>query len=301
MNNDWVNIVEVGARDGLQNEATQLSVNQRLQLIEKLSQTGLTTIEAGAFVSPKWVPQMAGSDEVLSQALTNQTFDHLNLPVLTPNRKGFEAAKAAGAKEIAIFGAASETFSQRNINCTVEESLARFRDFVGEALEEGIRVRGYVSCLVACPYEGWITPQQVVPVVRELFNMGCYEVSLGDTIGRGTPKRVQAVLQALLTEFKPEQLAMHFHDTYGMAIANVMAGLDLGLRTIDASVGGAGGCPYAQGASGNVATEDVVYLLEQQGLRSNVNLDALVETGAWLFELLGKPAPSKVHQALLGK
>lgn len=295
MSRPAVNLVEVGPRDGLQNESTPLSVADRLELIRRLVEAGLTTVEAGSFVSPKWVPQMSGTDQVLAGLDLNNVERY---PVLVPNLKGWEAARASSAKDIAIFGAASETFSQKNINCSIKESLARFKPVAEQALAADVRVRGYVSCLVACPYEGEITPAQVLPVVRALFDMGCYEVSLGDTIGRGTPRQIKAVLTALLAEHDADQLALHCHDTYGMAAANIMAGLDLGIRTFDSSVGGAGGCPYAPGASGNVATEEVVYLLENEGFDTGVDLEELAATGRWLFEKLGKPVPSKVNQAM---
>lgn len=291
---DSIRLVEVGPRDGLQNEARPLSVEQRLELIQKLADSGLTEIEAGSFVSPKWVPQMADTDQVLA-GLNLKGPNHY--PVLVPNQKGLDAAIQAGAKDIAVFGAASESFSQKNINCSIEESLNRFRPVAAQAQEAGIRVRGYVSCLVACPYEGPIKPAQVVPVVRALFDMGCYEVSLGDTIGKGTPRSIKAVLDALLTEFPANRLALHCHDTYGMALANIMAGLERGIRVFDSSLGGAGGCPYAPGASGNVATEDVVYLLEQEGFNTGVNLATLVDTGRWLFHLLDKVPASRVNLA----
>ncbi|MHA7880508.1 MAG: hydroxymethylglutaryl-CoA lyase [Saccharospirillum sp.] len=294
---DSIRLVEVGPRDGLQNEARPLSVEQRLELIHKLADCGLAEIEAGSFVSPKWVPQMADTDQVLA-GLDLHGPNHY--PVLVPNQKGLDAALAAGAKDIAVFGAASESFSQKNINCSIEDSLNRFRPVAEQAREAGIRVRGYVSCLVACPYEGPIQPKQVVPVVRALFEMGCYEVSLGDTIGRGTPKSIKAVLDTLLTEFPAERLALHCHDTYGMALANIMAGLERGIRVFDSSVGGAGGCPYAPGASGNVATEDLVYLLEQEGFHTGVNLSFLVDTARWLFHLLDKEPNSRVNRAYSG-
>ncbi|MEX0622983.1 MAG: hydroxymethylglutaryl-CoA lyase, partial [Saccharospirillum sp.] len=294
MSRPAVNLVEVGPRDGLQNESTPLSVTDRLELIRRLVEAGLSTVEAGSFVSPKWVPQMTGTDQVLA-GLNLTSYERY--PVLVPNLQGWEAAQASGARDIAIFGAASETFSQKNINCSIKESLARFKPVAEQALAADVRVRGYVSCLVACPYEGEITPAQVLPVVRALFEMGCYEVSLGDTIGRGTPRQIKAVLTALLAEHDADQLGLHCHDTYGMAAANIMTGLDLGIRTFDSSVGGAGGCPYAPGASGNVATEEVVYLLENEGFDTGVDLEALAATGRWLFEKLGKPVPSKVNQA----
>lgn len=301
MTHDQVSIVEVGARDGLQNESHILPVEQRVELIGRLIDCGLTRIEAGSFVSPKWVPQMADSDSVLQALIAQPRSENISLPVLTPNLKGLENAIAAGAREVAIFGAASESFSQKNINCSIAESLERFEAVCALAHEHRIKVRGYVSCLVGCPYEGKIAPEQVLPVVRKLFDLGCYEVSLGDTIGVGTPVAIAQVLNLLLKEFPASWLALHCHDTYGMAIANLRKGLDLGIRTIDASVGGAGGCPYAQGASGNVATEDVAYFLNAEGLATGIDLPQLVETGQWLFEQLGKPVPSRVNRALVGK
>ncbi len=296
-----IGIVEVGPRDGLQNEAKILTPSQRVELITRLVKTGLKAVEAGSFVSSKWVPQMEGSDQVLI-ALNESIIDSsTSLPVLTPNIKGYDLAKAAGAKEVAIFGAASETFSQKNINCSISESLIRFKDVVEPAKEDGIRVRGYVSCLVACPYEGEIKPAQVIPVVKALLDMGCYEVSLGDTVGRGTPLAIERVITSLQREFSDAQFALHCHDTFGMAIANIAKALELGIHRFDASVGGAGGCPYATGASGNVATEDLVYFLNQQGLNCGVDLPALVETGHWLFQQLGKLPPSRVNRALHGK
>lgn len=295
MTTDRVQLVEVGPRDGLQNESRPLPVEQRVELIQRLVHAGLTNVEAGSFVSPKWVPQMADTDKVLGMLDLDGPAHH---PVLVPNHKGYEAALEAGAKDIAVFGAASETFSQKNINCSIEESLERFRPIAQQAGRAGMRVRGYISCLVVCPYEGVIYPHQVVPVVRELFDMGCYEVSLGDTVGQGTPKSIAAVLDALLNEFPPEKLALHCHDTYGTAIANIQAGLERGIRTFDSSVGGAGGCPYASGAAGNVATEDVLYYLHNEGFETGVNLEAVAEVGQWLFGQLGKTPPSKVNQAL---
>jgi hydroxymethylglutaryl-CoA lyase len=266
-----------------------------------LADTGLQSIEAGAFVSPKWVPQMANSGDVLATLINDPTFARVNLPVLTPNQKGLDSALAAGAKEIAIFGAASESFTQKNINCSIDESLQRFEQVCAAAKANDVRVRGYVSCLVACPYEGDIAPEQVLRVVTRLFDLGCYEVSLGDTIGVATPASIQKVLRMLLDHFPASKLALHCHDTYGMAIANIMEGLNHGIRTFDASVGGAGGCPYAAGASGNVATEDVVYLLEKEGFHTGVDLDKLVSAGQWLFNKLNKPVVSKVNNALHSK
>ena len=296
-----ITIVEVGARDGLQNEGVTLTVDDRVELVRRLAASGLTHIEVGSFVSPKWVPQMIGSDLVLERLQSDTSLSHVQFPVLTPNMKGYERARANGAREISIFGAASESFSQKNINCSIAESLQRFEDVSSQALADDVKVRGYLSCLVACPYEGNIKPSQVVPVVEKLIDLGCYEVSLGDTIGRGTPKSIRNVITALQTEFSDQAFALHCHDTYGMAIANIMAALDLGVTVFDSSVGGAGGCPYAVGASGNVATEDLVYLLEQEGLKTGVDINSLIETSQWLFSKLGRKSASKVNQALSGK
>ena len=293
-----VRLVEVGPRDGLQSESTLLTVPQRVALVERLAASGLQNIEVGSFVSPRWVPQMSNSGKVLSTLLQNPLCANRRLPVLIPNLKGYQAAKAAGAKEIAIFCSASETFSQRNINCSIATSLARYRLVIEQALTDGMLVRGYVSCVVECPYDGKVDAAQVLQVVEQLLALGCYEVSLGDTLGRATPKNMRHLLQLLLRSVPARQLALHCHDTYGMAIANIGTGLELGIRTIDASVGGAGGCPYARGASGNVATEDVLYLLHEEGIETGIDLPAVVATGRWLFSLLGKPTRSKASCAL---
>ncbi len=290
-----ISIVEVGPRDGLQNEAREVTLDTRLELIERLVATGLTTIEAGAFVSPRWVPQMAGSADLLSRL---DTAGPVRYPVLVPNLKGLEAAMAAGARDIAVFGAASELFSQKNINCSIAESIERFTPVIREALACGIRVRGYVSCVVACPYEGDIAPATVAAVADRLFQLGCYEISLGDTIGTGTPNRVLAMLDAVSRKVPATHLAGHFHDTWGMAIANIRASLDAGLRCFDASVAGLGGCPYARGASGNVATEDVVWMLEREGFDTGIDLAALVETAAFISHALGREPASKVCRAM---
>ncbi|MFV0284121.1 MAG: hydroxymethylglutaryl-CoA lyase [Castellaniella sp.] len=291
-------IVEVGPRDGLQNEAGIVPTDTKLAFIERLVATGLRQVEATAFVSPKWVPQMADHARLLA-ALPKD--DGVSYPVLTPNMKGFEAAMAAGATEVAIFAAASEGFSQRNINCSIAGSIGRFVPVVEAARRAGIRVRGYVSCVIGCPYDGPIDPAQVAAVARDLSELGCYEVSLGDTIGVGTPASVQRMLAAVAANVPVSRLAGHYHDTYGMAIANVMASWQFGLRSFDSSVSGLGGCPYAKGASGNVATEDVVYLLHALGAETGVDLDRLVDCSAWISAFLGRPPGSRVTRALLAK
>lgn len=294
-NSNSVTIVEVGPRDGLQNEATLISVADKVALIEQLANAGLRKIEAGSFVSPKWVPQMADSGAVFEQL--NRKPDVV-YTALTPNMRGFEAAVAARADEIAVFGAASEAFSQKNINCSIEESIARFDPVMAAAKAAGIPVRGYVSCVVDCPYDGAIDPQQVTRVAKQLLALGCYEISLGDTIGTGTPNTIRRMLDAVLTEVPAAQLAIHCHDTYGQAIANIHTALELGIRTVDSSVGGLGGCPYAKGAAGNVATEDVVYLLHGLGFDTGVDLSKLVQTSHSIAKVLGKPNQSKVANAM---
>jgi hydroxymethylglutaryl-CoA lyase len=292
-----VTIVEVGPRDGLQNEARPVPVAERVALIEALAEAGLPVVEAGSFVSPKWVPQMAGSDEVLR---TVRRRPGVRYPVLVPNRKGLEAALAAGADEISVFGAASESFSQKNINCSIAESLERFRPVVTEARSRGLRVRGYVSCAVGCPYEGEIAPAAVARVARELHAMGCFEVSLGDTVGVGTPRKTAAMLDAVVREVPVAALAIHAHDTYGQALANVLTALELGVRVIDGSVAGLGGCPYAKGASGNVATEDVIYMLDGMGVRTGVDSDAVIAAGSMICKALGRVSGSRVARARSG-
>lgn len=289
-----VNIVEVGPRDGLQNEKQTVALPDKLALIQRLAASGLSSIEAGAFVSPRWVPQMADTAEVLAAL---DLAGPVNYPVLVPNDKGMDAALAAGVREIAVFGAASEAFSQKNINASIAESLRRFESVIRRAQDAGVRVRGYVSCVVGCPYEGYIAPQRVADVARTLYEMGCYEVSLGDTIGVGTPNRVLEMLDAVSAAVPVEKLAGHFHDTYGMAIANVHAALQQGVRTFDASVSGLGGCPYARGASGNVATEDVVYLLHGLGYHTGVDLDALADAAWFIADVLGREPGSRYARA----
>ncbi len=278
-------IVEVGPRDGLQNEPAAVPAATRIAFIEKLIAAGLTSIEAGSFVSPKWVPQMAGTAEVL-QAFGGRA--GISLPVLVPNEQGLDAALAAGAREIAIFGAASETFSRKNINCSIEESLQRFGPVAERALAAGVKVRGYVSCVLGCPYEGRVQPGKVAEVAARLFELGCYEISLGDTIGVGTPRAAREMLKAAGQRVPLPRLAVHFHDTYGQAIANIYACVEEGVRAADSSAGGLGGCPYAKGASGNVATEDVVYLLDGLGFETGVDRDAVIEAGRYIYAALGK-------------
>lgn len=291
-------IVEVGPRDGLQNEKQALSTAVKLELIRRLATSGLRSIEAGAFVSPKWVPQMAGSAEVMAGL---DLAGPVSYPVLVPNEQGLDAALEAGAREIAVFGAASESFSRRNINASIAESLQRFAPVMARAQAAGVPVRGYVSCVVGCPYEGRIAPAKVAEVAARLLDMGCYEISLGDTIGVGTPSSVLAMLEAVSKAVPMTQLAGHFHDTYGMAISNIHACLNAGMMTFDSSVAGLGGCPYAQGASGNVATEDVVYLLHGEGHDTGVDLAALVDTAWFIADALGKPPASKLAYAFADK
>jgi hydroxymethylglutaryl-CoA lyase len=297
-----VRLVEVGPRDGLQNEAIQVSLANRRELIERLARAGLREIEAGAFVSPKWVPQMADSAPLLQSLQPLRTppgpLAGVRLPVLTPNLQGYTAARAAGADRVAVFAAASETFSQRNINCSIRESLQRFEPVLAAARLDRIPVRAYLSCVVGCPYEGAVAPAAVADVAAQLLAMGCYEISLGDTIGVGTPASVLAMLQAVARTVPVAQLAGHFHDTYGMAVANVYAAFGFGVCTFDASVAGLGGCPYAPGASGNVATEDLVYLFRGLGVETAVDLDALIEAGAWICGQLGRETRSRVARSL---
>jgi hydroxymethylglutaryl-CoA lyase len=291
-------IVEVGPRDGLQNEPSPVSVNVKIALIEGLAEAGLKSIEAGSFVSPKWVPQMAASAEVLAGL---KPLPGVSLPVLVPNAKGLEAALAAGAKEIAVFLAASESFSQRNINCSIEESFQRVAPVVADALAAGLSVRGYLSCVLGCPYEGEISPVKVVDLAERLAGLGCYEISFGDTIGVGTAHKARSLMRSAIHALGANRVAVHFHDTYGQALANLLACLDLGVTVADSSVAGLGGCPYAKGASGNLATEDLVYLLDGLGVETGVSLDRLAEVGAEICSQLGKKPTSKVAQALSAK
>ena len=293
-----VRIVEVGPRDGLQNEKQEVPTGVKLELIERLAEAGLPAVEATAFVSPKWIPQMADHTEVLERIRRKPGVDY---PVLTPNLKGFESARAAGATEVAIFGAASEAFSKKNINCSIAESLERFRPVTDAARDANIKVRGYISCVVGCPYEGEIEPDKVAEVAEALFHLGCYEISLGDTIGVGTPAKIQRMIKACAHRVPVEQLAGHYHDTYGQALANIYASLELGVATFDSSIAGLGGCPYAAGASGNVATEDVVYMLNGLGIETGVDLDRLVEIGQWICGVLGKEPATKAGRAIAAK
>jgi len=290
-----VRLVEVGPRDGLQNEAQPISVADKVQLVDALSAAGLSYIEVGSFVSPKWVPQMAGSAEVFAQI---QRKPGVTYGALAPNLRGFEDALAAGVKEVAVFAAASEAFSQRNINCSISESLERFEPIMDAARQHGISVRGYVSCVLGCPYEGEVAPEQVAAVARELYSMGCYEVSLGDTIGTGTAGATRRLFEVVATQVPRDSLAGHFHDTYGQAIANIYASLLEGISVFDSSIAGLGGCPYAKGASGNVATEDVVYLLNGLGIDTGIDLEALIRAGQQISHVLGRPTGSRVAKAL---
>jgi hydroxymethylglutaryl-CoA lyase len=293
-----VTIVDVGPRDGLQAEPEVVTTATKIELINRLSEAGVPSVEAGAFVSPKWVPQMADSTEVLAGI-----HRHLGTcyPVLVPNEKGLKRAVASDVKEIAIFGAASETFSQKNINCSIEESIERFRPVAAAAHAAGIHVRGYISCVLGCPYEGDVSVASVVRVARALDEMGCYEVSLGDTIGVGTPSRARDLVAAVSKVVPVERQALHFHDTYGQALANILACLEVGVATVDTAVAGLGGCPYAPGASGNVASEDVVYMLDGMGIETGIDLGALVDAGVFISTALGREPKSKVAQARIAK
>ena len=284
-------LYEVGPRDGLQAEKQIVPTADKIALIDRLSESGLTHIEAASFVSPKWVPQMADATEVMAGITRASGVDY---PVLTPNMKGYEAALAAGAATVAIFGAASETFSQKNINCSTAESLARFQPLCEAAARDGVKVRGYVSTVVACPYEGRIDPHAVADLASRMLDMGCYEISLGDTIGVATPADTMRLLDVVIGRLDAAQLAVHFHDTYGQALANILTSLDYGITTVDASVGGLGGCPYAPGASGNVATEDVLYMLNGLGIETGVDLDSLVRAAWFISDVLGRAPRSKV-------
>ncbi|HTY98463.1 MAG TPA: hydroxymethylglutaryl-CoA lyase [Rhodocyclaceae bacterium] len=293
-----VRIVEVGPRDGLQNEAQPVATDVKVELIRRLADCGLKAIEATAFVSPKWVPQMADGAAVMA-AIERRS--GVSYPVLVPNLAGLEAALAAGAREVAVFAAASESFSRKNINCSVAESIERFAPVLAAAKAAGMKVRGYVSCVLGCPYEGEVQPAAVADLAWTLFEMGCYEISLGDTIGRGTPGKAKTMIEAVAKRVPLKKLAGHYHDTYGMAAANIYASLEMGVAVFDASVAGLGGCPYAAGASGNVATEDVVWLMNGLGIDTGVDLDRLVETAAWISRQLGRPPASRVARALLAR
>lgn len=294
---DQVRIVEVGPRDGLQNEKTPVSVEDRIAFVKALVGAGLHTVEVGSFVSPKAIPKMMGSDQVFLGLRDLPGEFH----VLVPNEKGYEGAKAVGAKVIAVFASASEGFSRANINCSVAESIERFKPVIERAKADGIRVRGYVSCVLGCPYDGDVAPQAVVDVSKTLFDLGCYEVSLGDTIGVGTPSKARQMLRAVAGSVPMPKLAMHFHDTYGQGLANLYAGMEEGCRVVDSAAGGLGGCPYAPGATGNVGTEDVVYMLEGMGIATGVDMNKLLAATNTISALIGRPPVSRVASALNAK
>ena len=291
---EHVRIVEVGPRDGLQNEKSIIAARDKIELIDRLSETGLQCIEATSFVSAKWIPQLADAAEVFA-GFTRKP--GVSYPVLVPNEQGFDRALAVGATEVAVFSAASEAFNQKNINASIDESIERFKPILVRALSLGVKVRGYVSTVLGCPYQGDVPVADVVRVARRMHDLGCYEISLGDTIGLGTPLKARDMLRAVADAVPMSALAVHFHDTRGQALANVLACLEEGVRVVDSAVSGTGGCPYAKGASGNVATEDVVYLLEGMGMDTGVDLARLVDTGRWLSALLGRASGSKVTMA----
>ena len=293
-----VKLVDVSPRDGLQNEKSSVPTQVKVELIERLSEAGLQSIEAGSFVSPKWVPQMADSAEVMARIRRKP---NVTYPVLVPNMKGLEAAIAAGATEVAGFAAATEAFSKRNTNCTIAESMQRQKEVCIAALNAGLRVRGYISVVLGCPYEGDVKPAAVTEVARELRDMGCYEISLGDTIGTGTPARAQRLIEALAPHIPVSMLAGHFHDTYGQALANILAVMEQGVAVFDTSVAGLGGCPYAKGATGNVATEDVLYMLNGLAVETGVDMDRLLDASQFICEHLGRPTMSRAGRALAAK
>ena len=293
-----VKMVEVGPRDGLQNESTYVPTHIKIELIQRLADAGFTVVEATSFVSPKWVPQMADNTQVMAGIKRKSGVSY---PALVPNMKGFESAVAAGAQEIAVFSAASETFSKKNTNCSIAEGLERFGAVCEAAQSKSILVRGYISCVLGCPYEGEVAPNKVAHVAKLLYGMGCYEISLGDTIGVGTPGKTKTMIEAVAERVPVEKLAGHFHDTYGQALANVYAALECGVAVIDSSVAGLGGCPYARGASGNVASEDVLYMLNGLGIKSGVDLDQLIDAGQFISDYLGRPPVSKVSRAITAK
>ena len=291
---EHVRIVEVGPRDGLQNEKSIIAARDKIELIDRLSETGLQCIEATSFVSAKWIPQLADAAEVFA-GFTRKP--GVSYPVLVPNEQGFDRALAVGATEVAVFSAASEAFNQKNINASIDESIERFKPILVRALSLGVKVRGYVSTVLGCPYQGEVPVADVVRVARRMHDLGCYEISLGDTIGIGTPVKAREMLRAVANAVPMSSLAVHFHDTRGQALANILACLEEGVRVVDSAVSGTGGCPYAKGASGNVATEDVVYMLEGMGMDTGVDLQRLVDTGRWLSALLGRASGSKVTMA----
>jgi len=293
-----VKMVEVGPRDGLQNEAVNVPAAAKIELIDRLTDAGLSVVEATAFVSPKWVPQMADNAQVMAGIRRKPGVSY---PVLVPNRKGLDAALAAGCDEVVVFGAATEAFSKRNTNCTIDEGLARFSEVCAEALAHGIKVRGDISVCLGCPYEGDVKPAQVTRVARELYAMGCYEITIADTIGTGTPGKTRAVMEDVARHIPVEKLAGHFHDTYGQALANTLAALECGVATFDSSVAGLGGCPYAKGATGNVASEDVLYMLDGMGLETGVDMGKLMAAGAFICGVLDRPTLSRAARALAVK
>lgn len=295
---EYVKVVEVGPRDGLQNEKEAIPAEVKIELVNRLSSAGFTNIEAASFVSPKWVPQMATSAEVMAGITRREGTIY---SALTPNMKGFEAALAAGAAEVVIFSSASEAFAQKNINCSIEESIARFQDVAAAAKANGIRLRGSISCSFGCPYQGAVEPAAVADVVRRMRDLGCDEIDIADTIGTGTARHVQQVMQTVASEFPLTQIAGHFHDTYGQALANIYASLETGVAIFHSSVAGLGGCPYAKGATGNVATEDVLYLLHGLGIRTGIDLDQVVNAGQFISAHLGRPAASRAGNALAAK
>ena len=293
-----VKMVEVGPRDGLQNEAQNVPAAVKIELIDRLADAGLPVIEATAFVSPKWVPQMADNAEVMAGFRRRQGVGY---PVLVPNRKGLDAAIAAGCDEVVVFGAATEAFSKRNTNCTIDEGIARFSEVCAEAIARGVRVRGDISVCLACPYEGDVDPAQVTRIARELYAMGCYEITICDTIGAGTPGKTRAVIEDVAKYVPVEKLAGHFHDTYGQALANTLAALECGVATFDSSVSGLGGCPYAKGATGNVASEDVLYMLDGLGIETGVDLGKLIAAGDFICGVLGRATLSRAARAIAAK
>lgn len=290
-----VKMVEVGPRDGLQNERAVIPTEVKIAMIDRLTEAGLPVIEATSFVSPKWVPQMADNAQVMAGITRGEGVGY---PVLVPNLKGLEAAIAAGADEVAIFAAASETFSRKNINCSIAESMERFAEVINAARRRGVRVRGYVSCALGCPYEGDVPPSAVAAVASLLYALGCYEISLGDTIGTGTPGKAQAMVDAVAARVPLDRLAVHFHDTYGQAMANILAALERGVAVVDSSVAGLGGCPYASGASGNVASEDLLYMLNGLGIETGVDFGKLIAAGNYISNQLGRPSGSRVSRAM---
>eukprot|EP01033_Poteriospumella_lacustris_P013387 gene13387-9586_t len=298
-----VRIVEVGLRDGLQNEPKPVPTEAKLELLRLLANSGLKTIEAGSFVSPKWVPQMGDTPKIFAelQKTAESSYPGITFTALTPNLKGLESALELGVKEVAVFGAASEAFSQKNINCSIAESINRFQDVMTKARAHNVKVRGYVSCVLGCPYEGAVSPDKVLEVSQRLLDMGCYEISLGDTIGVGQAGSTKRLLDVVMKKIPRENLAVHFHDTYGQALSNILVALDHGIEVLDSSVSGLGGCPYAKGASGNVATEDVLYMLQGLGIQTGVDLNQVIKAGMYIDGVLSRSSQSKVNKALSPK